>query len=557
MENTEKKNVPWGVVFLLGALVGALFFISLYGVGILDPTREGWILNHGGDITQHYIGWEFFRDTPWHFPLGLTEGLIADQTVSCMFTDSIPLFALFFKALSPVLPETFQYWGFWGIFTYSMQGGISSLILYRLTKRPIFSLIGCTVFIVCPPVMQRMYGHEALAGQWVLLIAILSWVCQGRKWRFKATPVIIWAINGVLAVLVHIYFIPMIYMVMLGYIATDIFGRKNLLRPVLVFVCTTASAIGTMFVLGAFSGDGSYRAGGLGKYSANYNALFNSQGRTKYLAPLNYLDGQYEGFAYLGLGIILGGAIALVLVVARTEGKNPFKKFAQLSRIRKCEMICMLAVFVISYVYAASPVGTFNGRIIYEIPLPEKLFAVMSIFRATGRFAWVSVYIVYVSVLFAVSKLSGRRTALFCVALITSVQLLDLRVMMKNEDMRNAVKKSYEDTLVDPKWDELAEKADEIVFAPLPVDYLAHYDLFYAFGEYANEHDIELSCFAVARGNYSTMRDTSDEKLKNVVDGTADENYIIVFFDEADIPSRNSNFTVYDLDGYHVAVNFG
>ena len=556
MEQKEKKNVSWGVVFLLGAIIGALFFVNIYGIGVLDPTNEGWILNYGGDITQHYIGWEFFRDSPWHFPLGLTDGIISGQSVSCMFTDSIPLFALFFKALSPVLPETFQYWGFWGIFTYSMQGGISSLILYRLSKKPLFSLIGCTVFIVCPPVMQRMYGHEALAGQWVLLIAILSWVCQGRKWRFKASPVIIWSVNGILAVLVHIYFIPMIYMVMLGYIATDIFGRKKLLRPIACFISTTVCAIGTMFILGAFSGGGSYRAGGLGKYSANYNALFNSQGKAKYIAPLNFLDGQYEGFAYLGLGIILGGAIALVFVTARSEGRNPLKIFSEFSRIRKAEIICMLVIFVISYVYAASPRGTFNGRVIYDIQLPDKLFGAMSIFRATGRFAWVSEYIVYISVLFAISKLSGKRTALFCVALIATVQLLDLRVMIKNENMRGAVKKQYEDTLVDPKWDELAENADEIVFAPLPVDYLAHYDLFYAFGEYANENDIELDCFAVARGNYPTMRDNADEKLQQVVDGTSDENYIIVFFDEADIPEQNGNFTVYSLDGYNVAVNY-
>ena len=82
MKKKEKKNVSWGVVFLLGALIGALFFINIYGIGILDPTNEGWILNYGGDITQHYIGWEFFRDTPWHFPLGLTDGMISGQSVS-------------------------------------------------------------------------------------------------------------------------------------------------------------------------------------------------------------------------------------------------------------------------------------------------------------------------------------------------------------------------------------------------------------------------------------------------------------------------------------------
>ena len=144
MEQSKKTNIPWPAVFILGMIFGALFFIIIYGVGVLNPASDGWILNKGGDFTLHYICWEFFRKSSWHFPFGLFDGIIDGETVTCMFTDSIPLFAIIFKLLSPLLPDTFQYMGFWGIFSFAMQGGISALIIYKFTNRTIYSLIGCS-----------------------------------------------------------------------------------------------------------------------------------------------------------------------------------------------------------------------------------------------------------------------------------------------------------------------------------------------------------------------------------------------------------------------------
>lgn len=47
--------------------------------------------------------------------------------VSVLYTDSIPLFAIFFKALSPLLPETFQYFGLFGLMCYMLNGGFAGI----------------------------------------------------------------------------------------------------------------------------------------------------------------------------------------------------------------------------------------------------------------------------------------------------------------------------------------------------------------------------------------------------------------------------------------------
>ncbi len=69
----------------------------------------------GGDPSQHYLGWEFYRRSDWFFPLGLTDQLAYPLKTSVIYTDSIPLFAVFFKLFRHILPAQFQYFGIWGV----------------------------------------------------------------------------------------------------------------------------------------------------------------------------------------------------------------------------------------------------------------------------------------------------------------------------------------------------------------------------------------------------------------------------------------------------------
>ena len=102
----EKKN---SASFLLGAVIGGVVFLCIFGARILDFTYVDWLLHSNDlegsiDLSQHYLGWEFYRRTPWQFPLGLTEGIYWDK-VSVIYTDSIPLFAFSL----PTFPEVNLY----------------------------------------------------------------------------------------------------------------------------------------------------------------------------------------------------------------------------------------------------------------------------------------------------------------------------------------------------------------------------------------------------------------------------------------------------------------
>ena len=99
------------------------------------------------DLTQHYLGWVFYRKSPWHFPLGLVEGIYS-QPVSIVYTDSIPLFALLFKILSPLLPANFQYFGLFELLSYALMGGFGALFVRAFSKRSQICLLSSLFF--CP-----------------------------------------------------------------------------------------------------------------------------------------------------------------------------------------------------------------------------------------------------------------------------------------------------------------------------------------------------------------------------------------------------------------------
>ena len=86
----ERKNC------VIAASLGGIAFLLIYGIKILNPQYTDWLLM-GGDPSQHYLGWEFYRRSDWFFPLGLTDQLAYPLKTSVIYTDSIPLFAVFFK----------------------------------------------------------------------------------------------------------------------------------------------------------------------------------------------------------------------------------------------------------------------------------------------------------------------------------------------------------------------------------------------------------------------------------------------------------------------------
>ena len=95
-------------LFVAGGILGAVAFLLVLGLSPLDVTRDAFC--RGGyiekDIQQHYAGWLFYRESPLSFPLCIADSINWPDGLSVAFTDSIPLFAAFFRLLEPILPSS-------------------------------------------------------------------------------------------------------------------------------------------------------------------------------------------------------------------------------------------------------------------------------------------------------------------------------------------------------------------------------------------------------------------------------------------------------------------
>ncbi|MBR4626678.1 MAG: hypothetical protein IKO47_03075 [Ruminococcus sp.] len=550
IQNNRKSLIP----FFIGAVAGALVFIIIFGASVIVPTNTDWLFAYPGDATQHQLGWEFYRNSPADFPVGLTHGLTSEGSVSCLYSDSLPLFAIVFKLLSPVLPGSFQYFGLWGVLCFALNGGFGALLLYRIRPDMVFASVGSLFYSMFPPTLDRIMHHNSLGAIWLFIIPMILCIDRNREFRHRYTFTALWCADCALAAMIHPYFLPMIFTVMGGYGILAIFRDRQPRRFVITAVSSALSAAAALFIIGAFHGKGGYTDGGFGIYSSNLNTFFNGMGHSAFLDALPSRYGQGEGFGYLGLGALiccLTGIVSVCIYIARREGGFR-KNAAALVKKYRTEVIAFLAVFAVSFCWAVSDVITLNGRVIIDLPLPYLVRGGLSIYRASGRFIWLPCILVITAGLAGLSRL-GKRAAVIAAVLCIAVQGLDLRKWCSGQHDMFAGDTNYEFALTDEKWDVLTEGADEVIFLPMPEDYGLYMQMYFDFAQLAEDKDMSLSSFYLARLDFDAVSAYSLREYTALKNGGGRSDALYVFFKPEEAPPESDTLRVYNIDGYTVA----
>ncbi len=517
-------------VFWITGILAAIIFISIYGVHVLNPTYTDWLLG-GGDLSQHYLGWVAYRKSSWHFPIGMIDTLSYPDQISIIFTDSIPCLAVFFKILSPMLPEGFQYFGLWGIMCFVLQGIIAARILKNYSDNRILVIGGSLLFVYAPVMIWRMYLHTALAGQWILLLGLEPLLLR-KKFLEGKRLYLHFAVIGVLSASIHIYFLPMSGIILLSVCLLDILYEKRMKRSLYAMALYLASACFIIGILGGFSSGVTAYSGGLTSNSGNLNTLFNPQGWSCiYQALPLYGNGQYEGFGYLGAGNILLLLVTFIVLVGFVyKDKEHAKRYIK-------TVMAMLLAFIMSVMVAASPLITFGEHKILEIPYPEFIIHVWSIFRSTGRMIWVAVYLVELAGCAVCFKLVNKRAALILICLCVCIQVYDIHKILdsKNETFNQIVE--YRSGLKSDFWDTVGTDSElkHIVYVQLP-------DNAYALTDWALKNGKTVNQFYIARSNEEKAQENITHSLSEL--STED---IFIF------PSSNTlQCMAYDMDYYLV-----
>ena len=72
-------------------LIGVTGFILVVGPNVMHPKNINWLLTDF-DMTLEYLGWAFYRHSPWSSPIGLNPNFGLDISSSIIYSNSLPIF---------------------------------------------------------------------------------------------------------------------------------------------------------------------------------------------------------------------------------------------------------------------------------------------------------------------------------------------------------------------------------------------------------------------------------------------------------------------------------
>ena len=194
----------------VAVLLGAAVMIAIYGLAPLDPLNQGWLfqgwsrVGHSPDPIQFWLGWTYFRHSPWMMPPGANPDFGMELGTAIYFADAVPLLAMPLKAMRGVL-EIPQYVGPWLLACAGLQGLLGWRLVGLATRDPLARACGAGLLALQPMLMHRMTGHTALAGQWTLLAALFLALGPARGNRSGVAWVALLAATA----LIHSYLLAM------------------------------------------------------------------------------------------------------------------------------------------------------------------------------------------------------------------------------------------------------------------------------------------------------------------------------------------------------------
>lgn len=535
---TMREWVKRNTAILWAMVIGAFLFICVYGVHILNPTYVDWMIT-GGDRPQHYLGWVAYRNSRWFFPIGLTDQLSYPSKTSVIFTDSIPLLAVFFKLFSPLLPHRFQYFGIWGLLTFVLNGAFSAKILQKYMKSDLQVILGSVFYILSFQVLQRMFAHTALAGHWLILWAICLLVYRDRmSYRRKMGA---WLSLGAVSSAVHLYLLLMCGIVLLGFLLVEIVEqradrlRTRFLRTVGYLLSFVGAAAAVIALLGGFSSGMSAVNGGIGAYSLNLNGFINPQWHGQLLRTYTQLDTQHEGFSYLGAGILFMLLCTGIELAVKSNREN-IRKYSPL-------WLGVTLAFCIAFVLAVFPTVTFGDEIIKHFIVRSFMLKVWGTFRASGRIAWICVYLFFLFALCGDYRIVSARRKSMVLAVALILQLVDLSGFMVEKHTLWTTNYTYYPLLIQDNWDTLWNEGE--------AGHLAVMD------DYSMDKHCDLVFWALDRGisvnKFTFARDQGEDMLSPEATGAEWQDGTIYVWDREDFtPVPDAGIYYYDLDARFV-----
>lgn len=448
-----------GFDLALALVAGLLYALILLGPRPLNPRDTSWI---SVDPAYHYIGWELFRQDPkTHWPLTYTDRLGYPAGESVALTDLNPLLAVVLKPLSPLLPEPMQYFGLEAVLACALQFFFAIRIFRLIAGGNLPGIALASVFfLLAPPFNYRFAMHYSLSNHWLLLAALYLFL---RAQLAPATRLRRWAIAAValaaISVGINPYLAFQVVLVLAAAVVSLVWQRRLTFPGAAGIVALLlAACVGMAGAMGLLiSGGRGYSSGGYRDLSMNLLAPIDPRGWTSLVMPRwsSASPGQYEGYNYLGSGVLALGLIVVVAFPIRRRVLPALDWRWVLPLAGCCALLTLMAL---------STRITLGSETLLDLDPSQRFSQYLAPLRATGRLFWLPDYVTLTAVLAAALLFFRRLWANLLLAALLVVQIADTNSL--RHWVHTTVNGQHPSPLRSPVWGNLGAMHQNLIVLP-------------------------------------------------------------------------------------------
>jgi len=504
--------------------LGALAFLIVVGINPLDPQNIAW-LDGGYDPSLHYLAWEFYRLSPWTNPVGLNPNYGLDIASSIVYSDSIPLFGIFFKLFSAYLSVPFQYIGIWLLICFILQGYLAWYLVRIYSADNVLLSLTTLFFLFSPPMLWRLGEHAALFGHFLIVGSLYLALRKNQDWR-----ILLWTILVASSFLVNIYIATPILFIWFA----DLLDKRkndrdvNSIQMLIEILCVSIILIITLWQSGYLSvGAGSASGRDYGFRQLNLLALFNSSGWSYIFNPIPLAHPGFEGFNYLGLGILLLLPFAIFKIYT--------KKLAE--KLFLSQHLFLILCFICLILFAISNNISF-GPWQFKIELPELVLSSFGMLRSSGRIFWPIYY--FLLLLIVVGTIWGysRSQSIILLSVALCFQVIDTSAgwLPKKFLLNQAYSSDWKLYLRDPLWRDFSTKYHQILETPLVRSVLLLPEGWQIFAKYAAQNKMGTNSIYIGRYDDSKLAAANAKYEAAIASGNYDPEALYIIDDERVMP---------------------
>ncbi len=433
-----------------------LLFGAFFHWHILDITHVAWLLR-GTDNGENALGLHGFLHDP--APGFLRTYLLnRPEGVGLLFTDSNPLLGLIAFPFRALFPADTQLIGWWILACLYCQVGFAWALLRRHAPNELALWCGVILLAALPTLFNRIV-HVNLMAHWLILWSLWRFTDPERSASNKG-----WAVLIAVSALVHSYLLVMVGAIWASAMLERAWTERGEWQRTLL--CLIIECIGILALVAVIAWalgviEPHRASGNYGAFAMPIDALWNPGigGYSTFLPAIEQRPGRgFEGFQYLGLGLLL--LLPLAAILSRRH--RPTTPIDGLTRLK-----WLIPAFVVLTLLAISTYPDFAGQRLPRHTLPQNVAEALDAVRASGRLFWPVAYTLVFVAIRITYRLPAKRAGLILAAL-AAIQAADLAPMAlsvraQTAEARGAVLYPLTPS---PEWDRLVGQATDIAFIP-------------------------------------------------------------------------------------------